>query len=377
MPNVVIGERTYNILHTEWSSGWGGQEQRIILECRKMQQLGHNIIIACQPGSGIFGEAVRQGIPVEKVVIKGSYDIKAIHRLFRIIRKHRIDVVNTHSGKDSWVGGIAAKLAGVPLLVRTRHLSVPISNNPFNFIHRLFDGFITTGEAIRNTMISDNRIPPEKIVSISTGVDTDRFNPDFACGELKKRELGIEQNCRVVTMIAVLRSMKRHDLLIEVARQLIGEFPDVRYLVVGEGPMRNVISERLQEAQLQDLFILSGYRTDIPELLSISDIVVLTSDRFEGVPQSLSQAMAMARPVVAAPVGSIPELVINGETGLIAETGNADSFSAALRRLLDDESLRVRIGTAARKHVLDNYTADIMAEKTLTFYAALLRLKHK
>jgi len=126
----------YRILHTEWSMGWGGQEQRIVLECRKLIEVGHSVIIACQPGSGILAKARAWNIPVEEVVMRGSVDLRAILRISRIIREKQIQVVNTHSGKDSWVAGFAAKLAGADLLVRTRHLSVPVSSNPLNFIIR-------------------------------------------------------------------------------------------------------------------------------------------------------------------------------------------------------------------------------------------------
>jgi glycosyltransferase involved in cell wall biosynthesis len=369
-------EKVYSILHTEWSNGWGGQEQRIILECRKMRELGHKVVIACQPGSGILLKAREFDLPVEEVVMRGSIDPVAVWNLCRVIKKHGINVVSTHSGKDSWPAGFAAKLVGVELLIRTRHLSNPISNSPFNFVYRMTDGIVTTGVAIRDTMIAANGIPPEKIVSIATGVSLDRFQAGRASDRDLKRELGIPAGAPVVTMVAVLRSMKRHDLLVAAAGLLRPEFPEARYLVVGDGPGREWVEGLVREAGLEDRFIMTGYRNDIPELLAISDLFVLTSDRFEGVPQSISQAMAMGRPVVAAPVGSIPELIADGRTGLLAQTGDAASFARAMARLLSDPPLRAALGRAARAHVLEGYTDDIMVQKTLNFYASLIEAKH-
>jgi glycosyltransferase involved in cell wall biosynthesis len=176
-------------------------------------------------------------------------------------------------------------------------------------------------------------------------------------------------------MVAVLRSMKRHDLLVEAAALVRAACPSVRFLVVGDGPCRERTEKLVHERGLAGVFIFTGHRTDIPAILALSDVVVLTSDRNEGVPQSLSQAMAMARPVVAAPIGSIPELVVDGTTGLLAETGNAHSFALRIMQLLGNDQLCLALGAAARDHILKGYTDNIMAQKTLEFYASLLAHK--
>jgi len=363
----------FSILHTEWSSGWGGQEQRIILECVKVRQLGHDVVIACQPESGILARARDHAIPTEEVKIRGSFDLRAIRDIACLIRKHRITVVNTHSGKDSWVGGFAAKLAKADLLVRTRHLAIPISTNPLNFIHKMFDGFVTTGEAVRMALITKNRIPAEKVVSIPTGVSLEQFDPRLDPGELKK-ELGIPSDNRVVTIVAILRKVKRHDLFLEAAAILKGRFPTLTFLVVGEGPMRESIEAKIDELGLAHEVILTGHRNDIPQILAISDVVALTSDK-EGVPQALTQAMAMECPVVAAPVGGIPDLILEGKTGLFADVGNAGSFADKISILLQDSAMRTELGHAAKRHVLQNFTDEIMATKTINFYNYLLQLK--
>jgi glycosyltransferase involved in cell wall biosynthesis len=373
LENEVKVEKKFHILHTEWSSGWGGQEQRIILECRKAKERGHEVLIACQPGSGIQAKAQESGIPTAIVVMRSGFDLRAIRQLVRLIRSRRIDVVNTHSGKDTWLGSIAARLAGARLLVRTRHLSIPLSTSPFNFVHRMADGIITTGEAIRHELITRNRLPAERILSIATGVSIRRFDPQAIDASEVRRELGLPHDAQVVTMVAVLRSMKRHDLFVEAARLLSARFPAARFLIVGEGPGLEWVEGLVRDAGLQGRIPMTGYRQDIERILAASDVVALTSDRFEGVPQSLSQAMAMGLPVVAAPVGSIAELVRDGETGLMATCGDAASFADAIGRLLDDPALRRRIGEAASRHILESYTDDIMIDRTIVFYDQLLK----
>lgn len=373
--DIKQSETKFNILHTEWSFGWGGQEQRIILECCKMMALGHSCLIACQPGSGILIKAREYDIPVEEVVIRGSYDLRAVRDLYRLIKKHRINIVNTHSGKDTWVGSFAARLAGVDLLVRTRHLSVPISTSVFNFVHRMADGIITTGESIRQELITRNRIPSDKVLSIATGVSVQRFDPASADSSAFRTEFGIPVGVPIVTMVAVLRRMKRHDLLLAAARLVLQSNPEARFLIVGDGPIHDVVRDQISEMGLGDRVIMTGYRQDIQNVLALSDVVVLTSDRFEGVPQSLSQAMVMSLPVIASPIGSIPELIMDGKTGLLANTGSAESFAEKITLLLDDHRLRTQLGTAARQHILEGYTDEVMISKTVEFYDYLLRQK--
>lgn len=363
----------YSIIHTEWSSGWGGQEQRIILECSKMMEFGHKVIIACQPDSQILQKATEQGIPCEPLRIRGTADPAALLNTVRLIKKHKANVVNTHSGKDTWVGGFAARMAGGCLFVRTRHLMIPISSNPLNFINRMADGIITTGESVRNAMIADNGIQPERIVSIPTGVSLARFKPAAGAGFLR-HELGLPENTNIVTMVAILRRAKRHDIFLQMACILKRQHPQVKFLIVGDGPMRSLIEQSIVEMGLSDDVIMTGHRTDIPEIMALSDIVVLTSEK-EGVPQTLTQAMAMEKPVVAAPVGGIPDLIEDERTGLFAETGNPESFAARISTLLTSPDRRRIIGAEGRSFVMQNFTADIMTEKTLDFYRRLYDMK--
>jgi glycosyltransferase involved in cell wall biosynthesis len=149
----------------------------------------------------------------------------------------------------------------------------------------------------------------------------------------------------------------------------------VKFLIVGDGMMQESIKQKIAELGLSDVVLMTGYRSDVPAVMASSDVVVLTSDS-EGVPQVLTQAMAMQRPVVAAPIGAIPDLIEDGVTGLFADAGNARSFADKILMLLRDDGLRHNLGSAARQHVLKHFTDDIMAEKTINFYRQLLNLKH-
>ncbi|MDZ4383310.1 MAG: glycosyltransferase family 4 protein [Thermodesulfovibrionia bacterium] len=170
--------RKLTILHTESSTGWAGQEMRIILEAREMKKIGYNIIIAAQPGSGIIPAIDREGFGKEIMAMNKKNTITSVIYLIRIIAKYKVDIVNTHSSWDSWIASIAARISRHnPIIIRTRHLSTPVSKGllsriVYQYLPRLV---ITTGNSIRESLININRFPHDKIVSIPTGVDLDVF----------------------------------------------------------------------------------------------------------------------------------------------------------------------------------------------------------
>ena len=148
-----------HILHTEWSNGAGGQERRILSESVGMLKRGHRVTIATGAQCWIAGEARRLGIAVEICPMRGKADLRAIRALIKFCRRENVDILHTHSGIDSWIGGIAAKFAGVPA-VRTRHLFLPLRYNPINFVHYLFDRFFALGETMRTMLVDECGFPP-------------------------------------------------------------------------------------------------------------------------------------------------------------------------------------------------------------------------
>ncbi len=359
----------WSIVHTEWSDGFGGQEHRILLECGEMMRRGHEAMIVCRPEAVLLSKAREAGIPVAAVPIRSSADMAAVAAMIGIFRKQRATVVNTHSGKDSWVGSIAAKIARVPLLIRTRHISVPIRRGAFNMIYRWPDGYITTGEMIREHLIGKG-IHADRVVSIPTGVDLGKFSAGVD-GNRIREEFGIAPDTFLVSMIGVLRSWKRHDVYLESIRLLKDRRIPAYGLIVGDGPQREMIAADVVRGGLADRVTLTGYRDDVPEIVVASDVVLLTSDRFEGVPQAILQAMAMGRPVIASPVGGIPEVVRPEETGLLCPAGDVPAYAEALSRLAGDPDLRERLGRAGRELVLAGYTSTAMGDRTEAFYSRL------
>ena len=362
------------ILHTEWSDGWGGQEIRILADAMVLTDMGHEVTLLVCPGGGLERNAREKGLPVIGMQIRHAYDFRALGRLVALFRREKYDVVNTHSSVDSWIAGAAAKITRIPVLVRTRHLSVPVSTNPFNVVYRWPDAIVTTAEMIRRRMIADNGVRPERIISIPTGIDLEKFDPGLDPGDIRG-ELGLAPEHRVVTMVAVLRSWKRHEIFLEAAARLIPDRPDLRFLVVGDGPGRKRVSNKIKELNIEDQVIMTGYRTDIPRILAVTEICALTSESSEGVPQSVLQYQAMARPVVASTAGGIPEVVQDEQTGLLCPINDSVAVAAAVGRLLDRPELAARLGRAGRRQVEEKHSLAAMASSTLELYRNIYRGK--
>ena len=365
----------FTILHTESSTGWAGQEMRIILEAREMKKLGHHIIIAAQPCSGIIPAIEREGFDKEILSMKKKDFITSIIQFVTIISKHNVDIVNTHSSWDSWIASIAARISSrKPIIIRTRHLSTPVSKGLLSRIvyQYLPHLVITTGNSIRESLININCFPHDKIVSIPTGVDLDVFCPRPVNNKLCSK-FGISKEGKAIGTIAALRSWKGHDYLLEAAKILIEKRKDIKFVIAGAGPRYNHLVEKAKSMGITNHVLFLGYRDDIPDILSMLDVVVLPSYANEGVPQSILQAMAMGKPVVASSAGSIPEVVHNKETGILVEPKNANALAEGIVSMLDNHDFARTVAANARKLIETKYSLRHMVSGIEEIYNDLMR----
>jgi glycosyltransferase involved in cell wall biosynthesis len=369
--------RHYNILHTESSTGWGGQEIRIITEAVGMMRRGHRVTIACRPGSVIRGRASEQGIETFVTRMKGAFDMAGIRQLRSFIREKKVDIVNTHSSKDSWCAGLAARLTSVKV-IRTRHLSIPIKRGfESRFLYgTLADIVVTTGESLRLHVIERTGLTPNRAISIPTGIDLERFNPANADGSRVRAELGIPANTPLVGTVGMLRRMKGHPYLIKAMAQVAKKLPEARLVIVGDtafaSSIKEILAAQIEELGIGDKVIMTGYREDIPDVMAALDVFVLASIKDEGVPQVINQAMAMKRPVVATNVGAVSEQVIDGQTGFLVEKENSERIAQSVLRILDDPSLAKQMGENGRKLVEEKFSIETMLDATEALYARLL-----
>ena len=359
------------VLHTESSRQWGGQEQRILCEAVELSKRGWRVIVACRPDSRILGRAGQMGIETRKVNMHSGFSPRAFLNLIWLIYREKVDIVNTHSSKDSWLASLAARLITRSKLIRTRHVSIPIPKHPLNIVYRLPHRIITCGETIRQAMIRDNRLEPGKIVSIPTGVDLRRF--DFSLdGSAVREEFGISPDIPLVGTVGIVRSEKGHFYLIKAVQRVLEVKPEMKLLIVGNEPKGDTLRRQIKELGLEKQIIMAGLRDDIPRILAALNVFVLPSLR-EGVPQGIAQALAMKKAVVATAVGGVLELIENETTGILVPPRDVEALSEGIVELLDDKEKAKRLGENGRRLIEEKFSLETMVEKIESLYHELLR----
>jgi len=362
----------FHILHTEWSDGWGGQEIRILAESLEFIRRGHRVTIAAQPNSQLIQKAYESNVPVLCLEMNKGFNVKAIIKLVRFIKKNKVDIVHTHSSVDSRTGGIAGRIAGVKV-VRSRHISIPVSKSKLTWFQymKLADRVITSGEFIKNMLVSENKMLSSHIISAPAGADQERFSVSRDIENIKEK-YNLDDHHFVVGMVSVLRSWKGHNYVINAFRELVNNIPNIRLLIVGDGPKKGEISDLIKKFSLDSHIILTGHQVDPVPFYKAMDVVILPSYAGEATSQTLPQAMLMGKPVISTDVGGLPEVVINNKTGLLVPPKDSKAIYDAILKIFSDKGLKNKLAENGRKHALNLFTFDKMIDTTQSVYVNLL-----
>lgn len=355
------------VLHTESSTGWGGQENRTLMECRGLRDLGQRALILCQPGAELGRRAEAEGFAVHRVRMRRSYDLAAIARIAGLIGREKIDIVNTHSSRDSLLCGVAARLAWRrPRIVRTRHLALPITTRiSYSLLpHRV----VTVSRYVRDYLVSRG-VPAQKVVAIPTGIDLAVFDPSAVAGGLRE-ELAIAPGAPLIGTVAILRHKKGHAVLLDAAPRVLAEFPDAVFAFAGDGPQRENLERRVDELGMRNSVRFLGLRRDIPAVLKSLDLFVLPTFE-EALGTSYVEAMAMEKPVIGTAVGGVGEVVRDGINGALVEARNPAALAEAMLRLLRDREGMAAMGRRGRKLAEEEFSAQAMSRAMLELYASL------
>lgn len=383
------------VLHTNFLRGWGGQSNRILMECCELAERGWEVLLSVPPASELARRARVAGLAVDASVdyaplvpslLKGQ-----VARFRRVMETFAPDIVHVHGGRDAWLAALAlegASIAGAivglgprstpgrrPLVVRTKHNIFPIADHPFNrwLYGNFFDGIVCISTAIVEQCRRKPYIAAERLVLIPSACDVDRFVQGARARREKRREFGFRDEEVVVVLSGRFRPEKGHDLLLTAMPTILATVPNVRFLFLGTGSLKDAVAEQLRQQNLTGAVRLAGFRSDVAECLAAADIAVQPS-RSEGLGTAVLEAGAAGLPVVATAIGGIPDIVVSGQTGLLVPPEDARALAEAIVRLATDAELRHRLGSAARQRVAEHFSPKKLGEKTDAYYRRLLSM---
>ncbi len=342
----------------------GGAETLLVNLMRRMDGKLIRPEVICLKEPGPLGEQISGEYPVHSHLLAGKWDLGVLPRLARLLHRRRADVVVTvGAGDKMFWGRLAAHLAGVPVIASALHSTGwPDGVGRINrWLTRITDAFIGVADSHGEFLRDFEKFPAEKVRVIRNGVDCATFTPCPSARAEVRRELGLDDKTLLIGIVAALRAEKNHGMLVRSAAKLREKFPDAHWLIVGDGPERVSIESYAELLGINDRIHLLGTRHDTPRLVAALDVFTLCSLN-EASPVSILEALACGVPAVSTEVGSVNESIVEGETGLLIPSGDADAMTEAVSRLLSNSELRQAMGTAGRKLVLRSGSLESMVE---------------
>jgi glycosyltransferase involved in cell wall biosynthesis len=324
-----------------------------------------------------MGPLVREfeaiGIPVYFLPKRSRNDLSVIFRLAALWKKNRFDLIHTHLFTADLWGRLAGFLSWVPIVSTSHTTSDPNIGHLGRWLDRILDrrnnAVICVSKAVLKYRIHEAGFDPKKIHLIENGIDLDRFRETASKGEMETR-LRLPLGRRWAVIVGRLVPLKGHRFLIEALSLLTKDFAQLGLLVVGDGEEEKSLRALTEALGLSERVVFLGLRRDIPDILGISEVLVLPSSR-EGLPIVLLEAMAASLPVVVTPVGGIPEVVMEGKTGIFV-TQEPGSIAQALRWIFENFDSARTMGKNARLLIEERYDIRTVAGRYESLYRAIL-----
>ncbi|MBP1696340.1 MAG: glycosyl transferase, family [Deltaproteobacteria bacterium] len=368
------------ILHLISSVGLFGAERVAVELSKSLKKTYHCEPIlgiirnAYNPHEEISEEADRNDIPYALFACRSQLDLKLVFTVRKFIKTNGVDIIHCHGYKSNFYGLLASK-GRVPS-VTTNHnwLTAHWKLKTYCFLDslwiRFFDRIVAVSNEVKKDMLK-YKIPEEKIRVIDNGISLDRFEKRVETTKLKT-QLGLGEKTRVIGTIGSLVIEKGHIYLLEAARQILDVVKDLKFLIVGDGPLRKALEEKSEELGIKKDVIFMGQRKDVPELLTVMDIFVLPSIK-EGLPVALLEAMAAKRPIVATRVGAIPRVIESEDIGILVEPKDISGLREALAGLIDDPGRMNLLARGGFDRVSMDFSSDGMCKHYLKLYNEITR----
>lgn len=361
----------------------GGTETQAVELATRLDPRRYEITMGCLRARGPLLEKLA-GFPasVREFYPQGGFDsVNGMYQLFRLatfLRRGGFQIVHSHDLFSNFLGIPAAVIARVPVIISSRrdlgHLAWYRSGRRIwlRLLHGLSTAVLTNANAIRESLLSEGHLSPQKVRVIHNGVDMEKFGRGFTDRDWLMPDR--EQEKWIVLVGNMHSDVKGHRWLIAAAAPISREFPQTRFVLVGDGAQRLDFERQVRELGLEEHFSFLGLRDDVPRILSCCDIAVLPSQA-EGLPNAVLEYLAAGLPTVASRVGGNAEIVQDGKTGLLVPPQDSSSLAEALLRLMRNPEFADTLGKNGREYVASHFSFQRMIENTDQLYTELLRLR--
>lgn len=382
----MSGTPKIRVLHVITRLIRGGADENTVFTVEGMDRSRYESHILAGRGSEVdgFSDQIRECTRVLPELVRDPhpwYDVVALVKLVRLMRRGRYDIVHTHTAKGGFLGRIASRIAGVPHVVHTLHgvtfhdhIPAPIRRAYVmmeRFAAPFCDVMITVGEDVKRKYLEEAIGSRAQYVTIPSGMDTQSFEEARNTPETSRvavrREFAFADDELVLGMVSRLEPRKGYVYLFEAMRRLAPDFPKLRLLVVGEGAQHAELEQLVAELGIRERVVFAGYREDVARAISAFDVAVLTS-LWEGLPRVLVQYSLLERPVVTFEVEGAHEVVRDGHSGYVVPLKDVDALVDRLRRIVANAELRETFGRRARERVLGRWDVDRMVERITSLY---------
>ncbi|HSW71941.1 MAG TPA: glycosyltransferase family 4 protein [Chlamydiales bacterium] len=349
-----------SILHLESSPGWGGQEIRILKESEGLIARGHKVVLAPQKGGGLAKYALEKGLIVYEIDYSKKRLLPCLWEIYRILKKEKINIINTHSSIDSWFGGTLARLMRIPI-VRTRHLSteVRVGLNSRLLYHLLTDYVVTTCEAVIPKLSSQSGKPLSYFSSIPTGVDVEKIIVNPQEQEAFRTSLQVMPNELLVGTACFMRSWKGIEDFLQAA--CLSRGLGIKWVIIGGGHSERYV-QRSKELSLDGVVHFTGHLENPMPAIAALDVFVLLSTAHEGVSQSSLQAAYLKKPLIMTPTGGNSEVCLDQVTGIQVPIFSPQKVLEAVLTMKESPEKRKQWGESAHKLVLEKFTLNSMLD---------------
>jgi glycosyltransferase involved in cell wall biosynthesis len=354
-------------LHIDTARSWRGGQNQVLLTVLGLSSLGHRAMLIAHPGGELRRRAA-EGLELLPLGPSHELDLKAAWKLSRVLQRESPDIVHAHDPHAVAMASMAVSMLSrgrVPALVAARRVDFRLKRNSFSrWKYRQVDLFIASSNAIRDLLVLDG-VPAAEVVTVYEGIDVGRMEKTDPVN--LHAAFFLPHGAPLVGNVAALVPHKGQRHLIEAVPIVLREVPDARFVILGEGPLRSDLEQRVKHHHLERHVVLPGFRDDVLASIKAFDLFVMSSET-EGLGTSLLDAMAAAKACVGTSAGGIPEAVEDGVTGLVVPPRDPEALAGAIVRLLKDGGLRARMGAAGLHRVRTQFSVERMVQGTLDAY---------